>query len=65
MSIWHRFRHRWTAVAVDHYERGFRYRSSDKPVVTGYITQVLQRCPECGAVRSVELEGVWTLEQLT
>jgi len=62
MGLFHS--HKWRPVASEklvqqHFERRTGRAYPEEP-----ITEVLQRCAECGAWRTITLDGYWSEEQL-
>jgi hypothetical protein len=60
-------RHDWKSISVEHYQNGFLFTRgplTGQERATGRGTTVLQRC-KCEKVRTIDLEGTWTLEQVT
>lgn len=51
--------HKYQAIAVNNYEKG----RGDFTI--GYVTRLLLKCSVCGNCKSKDIEGTWTLEQLT
>jgi hypothetical protein len=60
-------RHEWKSIEVQHYAKGWLFTrgpSRGTKTITGDITTVLQRC-KCEQVRTIDIDGTWTLEQVT
>jgi hypothetical protein len=58
--------HHWTAVSVQAATESFLFYRGPKAgekVEMGEVTLVLQRC-DCGAVRTIDLDGDWTLDEV-
>jgi hypothetical protein len=59
MMFWHR--HKWKVAGAQLLQRITRHATLGE--MKSPITEVLEIC-ECGALRTLTLDGSWTLEQL-
>lgn len=59
--------HKWVPISAEAYDQLFTFTRGPKAgetITVGDITLVLKRC-SCGKTRTQQLQGVFTLEQLT
>ena len=62
------FNHHWVAVAVDRVAEAYFFQrgshAGEKFGEDAPITEVLQKCSDCGKFRTTTLDGHWKLEEL-
>lgn len=59
--------HKWVPISAEVYDQTFTFTRGPKAgtsVPIGDVTLVLSRC-KCGKTKTEQLQGVFTLEQLT
>lgn len=59
--------HQWISIAAQSL-RQFKWSALTRQVLDDEgspITEVLQRCSRCDNLRTITLDGTWTIEQIT
>ena len=57
--------HKWHTVRVEHYVRNSVFAKQPDRADTGYpFTKLYQRCLECRNMRTYDIEGHWSMEEL-